>query len=167
MDATTIVSIVGLITTFLGGLCAPVVQGRVSAKNATAARLQEQRDATYADAILYAQIIEERLNDLQEDPLVRSQRSWPPTPDDLMIRARLFLVASDEVTTAFGRLVTAWEILSWALNESGPTGPHGEFVASSHDPDVQNVTAALASLKSAIRPTPTSPRPPITRYQTK
>jgi hypothetical protein len=65
MDATTTVSIVDLITTFLGGLGAPLVQGRVSAKNATAARLQEQRDAAYADAILYAQIIEERLNDLQ------------------------------------------------------------------------------------------------------
>jgi hypothetical protein len=152
MDATTTISIVGLITTFLGGLGAPLVQGRVSAKNAAAARLQEQRDAAYADAILYAQIIEERLNDLQEDPLTRSERKRPPIPDDLLIRARLFLVAPDAVTTAFGQLITAWDILSWNLNETGPTGAFGAFEASSDDPDVQKVSVALESLKSAIRP---------------
>lgn len=120
MDATTIVSIVGLITTFLSGLGAPLIQGRVTAQNATAARLQEQCDAAYADAILYAQTIEERLNDLQEDALTRSDRKRPPAPDDLLIRARLFLVAPDAVTTAFGQLIAAWENLSWNLNEAGP-----------------------------------------------
>jgi hypothetical protein len=152
MDATTIVSVAGLTTTLLGALGAPIIQGQMTAKNATAARLQEQREAAYADAILYAQIIEERLNDLQEDPLTRSERKRPPTPDDLLIQARLFLVAPDAVTTAFGRLTTAWDILSWNLNEAGPTGPYGAFEASSDDPDVQKVAAALESLKSAIRP---------------
>jgi hypothetical protein len=154
MDATTTVSVAGLITTLLGALAAPLIQGRMTAKNASAARVQEQREAAYADAILYAQIIEERLNDLQEDPLTRSERKRPPTPDDLLIRARLFLVAPDAVTTAFGQLITAWDNLSWTLSETGPTGPYGMFEASSDDPNVQKVGAALESLKSTLRPKP-------------
>jgi hypothetical protein len=57
VDATTRVAIAGFATTFLTALIAlvvPLVQGRVAAKNATAKRLEEQREAAYIDAVTYA-----------------------------------------------------------------------------------------------------------------
>jgi hypothetical protein len=120
MDATTIVSVTGMATTLLGALGAAVIQGRMATKNASTKGMDEQRDTTYVDAIIYAQMIDERLNGLLENPLTRSHRSRPPQPDDLMIRARLFLVAPNAMTKAFGNLTVAWEVLTWRLNEDGP-----------------------------------------------
>ena len=81
MDATSIVAVVGLPTTLGAALIAPLIQGRVAAKNATAKRLEEQQEATYVDAIVYAQSIEKRLGDLLEDPLLQSGQPLPPTPE--------------------------------------------------------------------------------------
>jgi hypothetical protein len=107
VDATTKVAIAGFATTFLTALIAlvvPLVQGRVAAKNATAKRLEEQQEASYIDAVAYAQSIEKRLDELLEDPLLQSGERLPPTPDDFMIRARMFLVSPAPVARAFDEL---------------------------------------------------------------
>lgn len=150
MDATTIVSVTGMATTLLGALGAAVIQGRMATKNALTKRMDEQRDATYVDAIIYAQMIDERLNELLENP-TRSHRSRPPQPDDLVIRARLFLVAPNAMTKAFGSLTVAWEVLTWRLNEDGPR-QYGEYEANRDELDVRRVAGALEALKNAIRP---------------
>jgi hypothetical protein len=100
-------------------LIAPLIQGRVAAKNATAKRLEEQQEATYVDAIVYAQSIEKRLSNLLEDPLLQSGQPLPPTPDDFMIRARMFLVAPSAVARTFNELALAWEILCLNRNDEG------------------------------------------------
>lgn len=155
MDATTIVAITGLATTFLTALIAPLIQGRITAKNATAKRIEEQQVATYVDAVAYAQSIEARLDELLEDPLLQSGEPLPPTPDDFMIRARMFLVAPASVARAFDELILAWKALSWNLNENGPVEVIGNiaiYSAKRDDQDVQRVINALNGLKSGIRP---------------
>jgi hypothetical protein len=155
VDATWIVAVVGLATTLGAALIAPLIQGRVAAKNATAKRLEEQQEATYVDAIVYAQSIEKRLGDLLEDPLLQSGQPLPPTPDDFMIRARMFLVAPSAVARTFSELALAWEILCLNLNEEGADEMIGStpiFSAKRDDKDVVRVASALKELKSVIRP---------------
>ena len=55
MDATLTVASIGLVTTLQSGLGAPLIQGRIAAKNVSAKRIEEQREATYVDAVAYAQ----------------------------------------------------------------------------------------------------------------
>jgi hypothetical protein len=153
MDATSIVAIAGLVTTLLSGLTVPLIQGRVAAKNATAKRIEEQRDATYVDAIAYAQSIEKRLDDLLQDPLLQSGQPLPHTPDDFMIRARMFLVAPAPVARAFDELTLGWEALAWRVNEDGPDHVIGNtafFSAKREDEDVVRVANALKRLKSGF-----------------
>jgi hypothetical protein len=150
MDAT-IAALTGSATTLIGALSGALVQGRIAAKNASTTRLDEQRDAIYLDALVYTQMIEERLNYLLENPATRSRRSRPEQPDDLIIGARLFLVAPIAVVNAFSNLTDAWEALISRVSEDGP-GHYGDLEANRDDQDVQSVAAALDSLRNVIRP---------------
>jgi hypothetical protein len=141
VDATWIVAVVGLATTLGAALIAPLIQGRVAAKNATAKRLEEQQEATYVDAIVYAQSIEKRLSNLLEDPLLQSGQP--------------LLVAPSAVARTFSELALAWEILCLNLNEEGADEMIGStpiFSAKRDDKDVVRVASALKELKSVIRP---------------
>jgi hypothetical protein len=105
------------------------------------------------DAVAYAQSIEKRLESLVEDPYLSSGQ-LPPTPDDFMIRARMFLVAPSAVACAFNDLALAWE-LSWNLNGEGLDEMIRNitiFRAKRDDKDVMRVANALKELKSLIRP---------------
>jgi hypothetical protein len=155
MNGTLIVASIGLIMTLLSGLGAPLIQGRVAAKNATAKRLEEQQESTYVEAVAYAQSIEKRLDELLEDPLLQSGDPLPPTPDDFMIRARMFLVAPAQVARAFDELTRAWEVLSWNVNENGPVDMIGNtaiFSAKRDDEDVVRVANALTRLTTVDLP---------------
>jgi hypothetical protein len=155
MDATAAIAIAGLTTALLGTLAVPLMQAHFTGKREAASRTDERRHATYVDAITYAQVAEERLHYLTEDPLYRSNRPLPETPDELMIRAKLVLVAPADVAHAFDELTRAWGILGWNLNENGPAEMDGNtpiYVAKSDDKDVVRVAAALTELKSALRP---------------
>ena len=44
-------------TTLLSGLIVPLIQGHITAKNETAKRIEQQREAAYVDAVVHAQSI--------------------------------------------------------------------------------------------------------------
>ncbi|OBF38157.1 hypothetical protein A5724_10540 [Mycobacterium sp. ACS1612] len=139
----------------MGTLTVPLLQNYFTGKREATARMDERRHATYVDAITYAQVVEERLDELTEDPLYRTHRPIRQTPDELMIRAKLLLVAPSGITRAFDDLTDAWKILSWNVNESGPVETYGDeavFFAKRDDKDVIRVVEALNKLKDGLRP---------------
>ncbi len=155
MDTTAAIAATGLATALLGTVAVPYITAYFASKRESVARIDERRYATYVDTITFAPLVEARLSDITEDPLYRSQRKIPDLPDELMIRAKLVLVAPANVTRAFDELTRAWDILTWNLNESGPVEVHGNtaiFFAAEDDKDVVRLAAALKQLKSAIRP---------------
>jgi hypothetical protein len=157
MVLSSIISVVaGLVTALLTTLIVLPIQGRINAKNATAKRLEEEQQTTYVDAMAYVQTIEKRLDELLEDPLVSSGDPLPRVPDDLMIRARMFLVAPAPVARAFDDLTLVWERLCWNIIENGqPVDIIDKqliYHAERDDEDVVRVANALKRLKSVIRP---------------
>jgi hypothetical protein len=146
MNTTEAIAILALTTALLGTLAVPLIQAYFTRKREAESRMDERRHATHIDAITYAQVIEAGVNYHTEDPLYRSHRPLPQAPDELMIRAKLVLVAPANVTRAFDELTHAWDIFSWNLNENGPAYMDGDipiFVASGDDKDVVRVVAAL------------------------
>ncbi|MGU3497730.1 hypothetical protein [Mycobacterium sp. C31M] len=155
MDASAVIAIAGLTTALLGTLTVPLLQSFFTNKRENALRLDERQHSAYIDAVTYAQIVAQRLEDLSEDPLTRSHRALRPTPDEVLIRAKLDLVAPTAVTQAFDELTRSWEILSWNLNEEGPSAVYGDEVVFhvAHDsPDVIRVVTAINRLKQELRP---------------
>lgn len=155
MNTTMAIAVAGLATALLGTLAVPLITAYFASKRETAARTDERRYATYVDAITFAQLVEARLNEIAEDLLYRSHRKFPDLPDELMIRAKLVLVAPAGVTRAFDEVARAWEILGWNLKESGPVAVDGDdpvFFATEDDKDVVRLAGALKQLKSVIRP---------------
>ncbi|BBZ64906.1 hypothetical protein MINS_03350 [Mycolicibacterium insubricum] len=154
MDTTSAIAIAGLGTATIGTLAVPWLQNYFTRRREEAARLDERRYAAYVDAITYAQYVEVRVNNLTTEPYYRGSRSYAPHPDEILIRAKLHLVAPVEVSHAFDGLVEAWESVAWNVNEVGPQGPDGEFFADKDQPDVVRLCAALEALKAAVRTKP-------------
>ncbi|WP_396913238.1 hypothetical protein [Mycolicibacterium sp.] len=151
MDASSVIAVAGLTTALLGTLTVPLLQSYFTSRRERSARMDERRHTAYLDAITYAQIIEARLDDLTLDPLYRTTRPLPTAPDEVLIRAKLGLVAPSQVSSAFDELATAWDMLTWNITENGQQGSHGEFMADEDDEDVVRVRAALVDLKAAVR----------------
>jgi hypothetical protein len=155
VDITSGIAIAGLTTALLGTLAVPGMTAHFTSKREAAARLDDRQHATYVDAITYAQLVEARLTALTEDPLYRTDQSIAQSPDALLIRAKLMLVAPADVIHAFDELTQAWEILRWNVNEDGFVGMQGDiavFAANKRGDDVIRVATALKLFKSAVRP---------------
>lgn len=116
--------------------------------------MDERRYVAYVDAITYAQIVEEKLIELTEDPFVRTARQARDTPDAAMIRAKLVLVAPHDVAAAFDELVHAWDGLCWMLSNDGPThfdAGYPEYVVEAGNSGAVQIFKVLEGLKTAVR----------------
>jgi hypothetical protein len=151
MDATTTVAIAGLTTTAATALGAPLIQGRIAARNAHAQRLFEQRAAAYADAVAYMQRIEARLDDMVRHPDLRRYRKPIDVEHQDLITARLRLVAPRPILFSWWTLLDTWEALFQNAYEGhdpdDPDDPH----LPPDDRDVRNVVAAIKEFDAAVR----------------
>ncbi|MGJ6126308.1 hypothetical protein QN239_27405 [Mycolicibacterium sp. Y3] len=164
MDTTSAIAIAGLSTALLGTLTVPLLQSYFTSRRESGLRLDERRYDAYVDAISYAQIVEEKLTELTEDPVARTYRAARPTPDAVMIRAKLVLVAPTTVARAFDELAVAWDDLRWVLSQESPVRDYGdgdfEYFLERDHPNVVRVTAALNALRTGVRPKPLGDLPP-------
>lgn len=153
MSATTI-AIISLVTALFGTLAVPIIQGVLTSKREQRLRTEERRFGAYIDAMIFAQVVEETVNDLVEDPNFRSNKKLPEAPDSVLTKARLNLVAHIGVTRAFDALTKAWEIFRFNLNEEGPVeviGNEAIWKTSEEDKDVARLRKALQALKLELK----------------
>jgi hypothetical protein len=152
MDAG-IVALVGLGTTALTALGVPFVQAWNATKTAAQGKLYEQRLAAYVDAMIFVRYVEMRVENLTEEPDLRtSSRDMIVSHED-SISALLRLVAPIEVLQPWTELLEAWRVLTWNLNQDGPQDHYGEhvFYASADRADVKRVVAAVEKVGRALR----------------
>ncbi|MFB1299082.1 hypothetical protein ACAG24_026605 [Mycobacterium sp. pW049] len=141
-------------TALFGTLAVPIIQGILTSKREARVRVEERRHAAYLDAMTFAQIVEETVDDLVEDPVYRSNRKLPEAPDRLLVRARLELVAPVGVTRAFDALTRAWDAFRFNLNEAGPIeviGDEPTWQVSDDAEDVKRLRQALTTLKLELK----------------
>jgi hypothetical protein len=150
VNANTIVAIAGLIATTLTGLGVTFIQGRIAARNAVAGRLHEQRLSAYTDAMVHVQTVEGSLNEILEDPDLRSSPYGPEGPHRDLITARLRLIAPPSVIHAWQELTSAWDALMWNAEQDGPVNRRGDYHLQGEDADVVRVQAAITGLITAL-----------------
>lgn len=153
MSATNI-AIISLVTALFGTLAVPIIQGILTSKREQKQRTEERRFGAYIDAMVFAQVVEETVNDLVEDPVFRSDKKLPVLPDGVLTRARLDLVATIGVTRAFDELTKAWDIFHFNLREAGPVeviGREAVWQTSNDDKDVVRLRKALKALKFELK----------------
>jgi hypothetical protein len=126
VNATTIVAVAGIVGTLTGAAIGPIVTARLASSNEHRARLRDARTTLYVD-INIATSAAERFLDSVTDSGRRRVPSRPRKPDGWeTLDARIYLLTSDELRTAWRKSIKSVERLEWHVFEENGLGPIAE-----------------------------------------
>lgn len=151
MDATAVIAALGLLATTITAIGVPFIQGQIAARRELAAKLYDERLAAYVEAMVFVRAVQSRLDETVEDPVFRQSYTWPEMPHRDLIAARLQLVAPPELFKSWSKLTSAWDALSWNIQQDGPVNEYGDYYREADATDVIRVRSASEALIVELR----------------
>lgn len=126
VNDTTIVAVAGILGTLVGAVVGPIITARLGNRNERRARLRDARTTLYVDINIATSAAERFINSVtdrdrrREPSRARKPEGWET------LDARIYLLASDELRTAWRESIKDIERLEWSVFEEGGLGPNPE-----------------------------------------
>lgn len=160
MNATIVVAIVGLLTTLAGTLAAPIVQGRITARNTATARRFDLLVEACVDGMAYINGAQALIKSyLSPDPWPEPGSDYPMDASD--ITGRLNLLATPDLRQKWHAFT---EIYRGLFSQHMTDGGSPSDVITFDNPMVQTMFEALNGASEALREAVgTARRPPRTQ----
>jgi hypothetical protein len=154
VDATTIIAVAGILGTLAGAAISPMITARLDSANEHRARLRDARTTLYVDINVATSVAERFVN-----ALTNSDRRWelsrPSKPEGWQtLDARIYLLASDELRSAWRESIAAMERLQWHVFEESGTVP--DLLVGYLEEDAPMVVAARAGIRRIFELTRTA-----------
>jgi hypothetical protein len=145
VDATIIIAVAGIFDTLAGAAISPIVTARLASANEHRARLRDARTTLYVDINVPTSAAERFVN-----AVTNSDRRWElsraRTPEGWeTLDARIYLLASDELRSAWRESIEAMDRLEWHVFEESGIGP--DPLLGYFEDDVPVVMAARAGIR--------------------